>query len=338
MKWPYPPAVTGLLVLVAVYTLAGWGLALALGQGDRFSLLLYSDPVARVTFLLLTLFLGWRVYSLILFQRPRHLTRALIADVRARLLTREKILAALPVMIAFAVFMSAFSSLKGMIPLVQPYVFDQAFADLDRAIHGGVDPWRLLQPVLGYPGVTAGLNIIYNMWFFVMFAALYWQLFDTRQPQARMRFFWSYFLCFIINGTFLAMAMSSAGPCYYHHLVEGISPFAGQMAYLREAAENFPVWAVATQDQLWDDYQNSRTGFGSGISAMPSVHVSIAVLLVLSGWRHGRMARVFFTAFAACIMAGSVHLGWHYAVDGYFSILSTLAIWCGVGVFIREKS
>ena len=31
--------------------------------------------------------------------------------------------------------------------------------------------------------------------------------------------------------------------------------------------------------------------------------------------------------FAAAIMIGSVHLAWHYAVDGYLAVLMTWGIW-----------
>lgn len=43
------------------------------------------------------------------------------------------------------------------------------------------------------------------------------------------------------------------------------------------------------------------------------------------------------TLFAILIFAGSVHLGWHYAVDGYASALSTAAIWIGVGRLLRRQ-
>jgi hypothetical protein len=71
--------------------------------------------------------------------------------------------------------------------------------------------------------------------------------------------------------------------------------------------------------------------FGSGISAMPSIHVSAAVLFALLGWRVDRRLGIGFTIFAIVIMIGSVHLAWHYAIDGYLSAALTLVIWwvCG---------
>jgi hypothetical protein len=287
--------------------------------------------------MLFLFFLGWRVWSLILFERPAHLTLTLIHNVREWLFTREKIRQALPIFIGFMVFISAFTSVKGMIPLVQAYSWDQAFATWDRTLHFGIDPWKLLQPVFGYPWITSGLNIVYNLWFVVMFGVLYWQLFDLRRPHLRMRFFWTFFLTWMITGTGLAMLFSSAGPCFYGHVVApGDNPFAAQMDYLRGLSEHYPVWAIATQQKLWDAYQANKTGLGSGIAAMPSVHVAIAALFVLLSWHYGRAARVFFIVFFACIMIGSVHLAWHYAIDGYAGTLVTVLIWWLTGRFFKE--
>jgi len=35
-------------------------------------------------------------------------------------------------------------------------------------------------------------------------------------------------------------------------------------------------------------------------------------------------------------MVGSVHLGWHYAVDGYLSIVLTVLLWRVVGHFVAR--
>src|SRR3546814_4974916 len=35
--------------------------------------------------------------------------------------------------------------------------------------------------------------------------------------------------------------------------------------------------------------------------------------------------------YAVVIFLGSIHLGWHYAVDGYVSIVAVAAIWAEIG-------
>lgn len=326
----------GLLVLIAAYAFGGWWFARSIGADEHFTILLYSSAVGTTSFMLLSLFVGWRFVRIAMTERPERPATALWQDLKTHIFAREKLMQALPVFIAFIVFMSVFTSLKGMIPLFKPYVWDATFAAWDHRLHGGIDPWRLLQPALGFPWLTSLLNLVYNLWFPVMFAVLYWQLFDLRRPTLRMRFFWAFFLTWMVNGTILAMYFSSAGPCFYEDVVHD-PRYAEQMTYLKDAAAQYPVWAVATQQMLWQSYQNNLTVIGSGISAMPSVHVAMVALFALLSWQYGRKARVFFILFAIMIFIGSVHLAWHYAVDGYLGAFITAVLWFLTGLVFKKK-
>ena len=68
-----------------------------------------------------------------------------------------------------------------------------------------------------------------------------------------------------------------------------------------------------------------------GISAMPSIHVGAAVLFAILGWRTNWILGFGFTVYALLIQFGSVHLGWHYAIDGYFSAILAFVLWKGSG-------
>jgi hypothetical protein len=169
------------------------------------------------------------------------------------------------------------------------------------------------------------------MWFLVMLAVMFWQMFSLRAPQLRMQFWLTYALSWILMGTVAAIAFASAGPCFYGRVVDGPDLFAPLMEYLHRANESHPVLAVDAQEILWQWHQESRLGQVKGISAMPSMHVSMAFLFALLGWRTHWLVGVLTSAFALIIMLGCVHLGWHYAIDGYAAIAGTWLIWWSVG-------
>ena len=83
---------------------------------------------------------------------------------------------------------------------------------------------------------------------------------------------------------------------------------------------------------LWDAYGAGHgVRLGSGISAMPSMHVASSVLFFLLARRVGRAAGWAFGIFALLIFVGSVHLAWHYALDGYVGAAGALLLWRAVG-------
>jgi hypothetical protein len=58
----------------------------------------------------------------------------------------------------------AFTEMKSVIPLLNPYSWDLTFVELDRLLHFGQDPWVLLQPLFGSAAPTLVLNFVYNLW------------------------------------------------------------------------------------------------------------------------------------------------------------------------------
>ena len=90
-------------------------------------------------------------------------------------------------------------------------------------------------------------------------------------------------------------------------------------------------YAKGVSDYLWTFYQERSVGVGSGISAFPSLHVAIAMLNALFVHElFGRLGRFLAWSYLAFTMFGSVYLGWHYAVDGYASIVLVIIIyWLG---------
>jgi hypothetical protein len=323
-----------LIGLVAVYWLAALGVSSFYNLPNNLlpNLLGYAVPLLVP----LALALCWHTISIMVFVRPERLTRYLIASLRESL-TRERVLFALPVILLLPVFAAAFTFFKTAIPVIQPYTWDARLTEWDRLIHGGTHPWVLLQTFLGYPLITGAINLLYNLWFFVMYAILPLQAFALKDLRLRMQFLLSFVLTWILLGTVGAIWFSSMGPCYYPSFGQENGPYAPLMAYLRDAGEQVPVWALNVQQMLWDNYQNNKAGIGSGISAMPSMHVATSVLLALFGWRFSRQAGIALSLYAFVITIGSVHLGWHYALDGYVGALGAMVIWWLVGRFLVRR-
>jgi hypothetical protein len=126
----------------------------------------------------------------------------------------------------------------------------------------------------------------------------------------------------------MATAFSSVGPCFVGPIL-GNQHFEPLMAYLHAVDATYPILALNVQDLLLAWYRKSANGLGSGITAMPSMNVSIAFLFYLAMRHVSIAAKWLFFAFFVVILVGSVHLAYHYALDGIVSIAVTAALWNG---------
>lgn len=323
-----------LLLIVLLYAAAATLLAGSLPSASDILNVLAGFLVAILTGPIFIL-CGYTIHVMVM-QRPHRLCHYLYHDLR-RYLSNERLLHALPAMLLIPVFASSFTVFKAAIPRLHPYTWDASLSAWDIALHGGKAPWEWLQPLLGHPLVTGLLNFSYHLWFFLFYAILYWLILDTRRPLLRMQFLLSFALTWIALGSILAVLFASVGPCYYGHL-HASDPYAPLMAYLHDANQHVPVWALQVQDILWQGYQSKGAHGELGISAMPSMHVATATLMVMLGWRVNRAAGIALSTFAVLILLGSIHLGWHYALDGYVGAAGAALVWRLVGRLLGSQA
>ena len=103
---------------------------------------------------------------------------------------------------------------------------------------------------------------------------------------------------------------------------------------LHRINEQHPLMAMGAMRYLGSTIGQDRVG--GGISAMPSLHVTIATLcfLVSLTYSTSRLLKLATGLFAATIYIGSVHLGWHYASDGLVGIVAVTLIWWATGRYV----
>jgi hypothetical protein len=123
----------------------------------------------------------------------------------------ERCIIALPCMLLFPLFLSAFTSVKSAIPLLQSYEFDPLFARVDRLLHGG-HPWELIQPLVGFPAVTNALNVAYLFWFLLGWIALISVAFMAKNRDLREQYLLAFCGSWILLGTIAAVALALPGP------------------------------------------------------------------------------------------------------------------------------
>lgn len=218
-----------------------------------------------------------------------------------------------------------FTFLKSAIPSVVPFYADPALADFDKFLHAGTDPWQIAHSAFS-PGFWAALLPLYSaVWaFLAVCLPMAVALSDTNPVRVR-RFSILFFLVWIGLGNVIALMGSSAGPIFYDDLFHS-DRFAQLGAAFRDSGLN-ATWVGGVQNYLWSSYQAKAMYFGSGISAFPSVHVGVATLTALYLYERHLLLAFPGIAFLIVIQALSVYTGFHYAVDGYFSIFAVTLAW-----------
>ena len=329
-----------LVFLPLLYATFTWLLLSPMGRADHVFKARFGELVLLTWGVSFAMILLAYLMHLCLVRRPSRPLRELARDAKTHILAPDQLLARLAPLVMLAILLNSFSAFKSAIPLIKPFAYDALFANMDRIIFG-TDPWRITHEIFSSPSATQFLQHSYNLWFVAMWLSVIYASLQTNFRALRAQYLFAFCLCWTLLGSFAALSLSSAGPCFYGLVAEGPDPFAPLMENLRlinnllRKQGSLGVTSLQVQDALWKGYENSATGTGSGISAMPSLHVATSVLMARAAFALNRRAGVLLSLFALVIWIGSVHLGWHYAVDGMVSLPLALAVWALSGWIVR---
>lgn len=308
---------------VAAYALIGWLIGIAAGVPHKFTPLAYSSVLAGMALPILLAATGLRSLR---SRTPLKTWWTLIGKISS-----PQAAAGLLLFVSLSIFVGVFVSVKTMLPDLVPFFADRQLADLDRLLHGQ-DPWRYTNALIPAQMMPAMETIYFGVWNLLLPCAVLVVLFVPGLRELRARYVWAFLVTWALLGNVLAGALMSAGPVYYE-LVTGDPRFYGLVDHLARHSM-VREW----QDFLWKSYVSGAAGAGSGISAFPSMHLANATLFVLLASRVHRALMWAALAFVIAILVGSVHLGWHYAVDGYFSIAATVLVWKAIGWVLNARA
>ncbi len=229
------------------------------------------------------------------------------------------------------IVVSSFTIFKSEVVGARGYTFDALFASWDYGIFGRA-PWELTHSLWSSPAATAFLDTLYHPLFLPMLLGYVIAMVAQARPSLRYTYICTYLAGYVIIGMIFADLLPSAGPIYDGHLYgEGktFGPLIERLAILQQL--DSPLSSKLAQDYLLTMHSRGNIGFGGGISAMPSMHIVLAFLWVVASWHINRWVGIIFTVYGLIIWAASVHLGWHYFVDGLMAVCLITPLWWMMG-------
>ncbi|MDA9789753.1 phosphatase PAP2 family protein [Amylibacter sp.] len=227
-------------------------------------------------------------------------------------------------------FYPTFSMMKTSLPLLAPYFADPFWAEFDRLLHFGIDPWEIVLvhlPNLGFPSIPARIasHLYLSIWFFIMLFMPSIVAISDSDVWRKKRFVIMFFVCWLGLGNVLALMGLSVGPVFYDRVYDS-TRFA-EFTAVFNASEIGNSQLKIVQGFLWRGFESGSQELGVGISAFPSVHVGMTTVCVLYFWERFWALGVIMGLFWVFIFIYSIASGYHYALDGYASALVVWSVW-----------
>eukprot|EP00913_Durusdinium_trenchii_P021381 g20094.t1 len=250
-----------------------------------------------------------------------------------------KVLSGLIATFSFVLFMGTFTTFKCLMPAMRDgFRYDIVQADIDRFLHLGNDPGPLLVGLLPFEALRRMIEWNYSvLWGLCAFLPIFFVATARRLDALRLRYLMTTILTWGLIGSMMAVVFLSAGPAYYGVVTGDADRFAAVTAFLQQG-EQGPESASLFQAYLWHHFTQGSAAIGSGISAFPSMHVGLAMMNALFVWDWNKRAGTVAFGYVLLVTFSSVYLGWHYAIDGYVSMVVAWALQRALRRFFRRGS
>ncbi len=246
-------------------------------------------------------------------------------------------------MLLSGVTLPLFQLFKQVVLPLRGFPLDPVLATLERQILFGHDAWEITHALFGSVRATQLFDACYAIWLPLMFAFPPVIVMAIANVRLRARLLACWLASWVVIASLGAWLLGSAGPIYYNALVGPNPGFAAlqiELARLGAAAQanGQVIAAIDFQAMLLRQMQSGALASAGGISAMPSMHVAMATLMAIAAFRFVRPVGFVFATYAVLIWIGSIHLGWHYAIDGVVGAAMMLGLWALTGRIVPQSS
>lgn len=236
----------------------------------------------------------------------------------------------LPGFLFIELIQTSFAIYKPHIPEFVPFSWDPFFIALDRMILFGMDGWQLTHALVSNATASFLIDRLYIIWLIVVVTAYLVIIVQPLTDWRRLAILMAIAISWILFGGLTATIFSSAGPIFVSQ-VYGDPVFEPLVAQLNAqadiAAPTLRFSVLNASELLWIGFTKQADVAFLGISAFPSMHVCMMALVWFYARAYGRAWGWFTFAYLVVILFGSVHLGWHYLVDGLASIAFAWVAW-----------
>jgi PAP2 superfamily len=223
------------------------------------------------------------------------------------------------------------------------FPLDPVLAQIDHFLFFGHDAWEVTHFFFGSLTATLVFDKLYAIWMPLMFLFPAVAVMAVSGVQLRTRMLASWLASWVFIACIAAWVFASAGPCYYTDLVGPHAGFAAlhdRLATLAQLAraEGKTLAVIDFQQMLLREMRGGALQAVGGISAMPSMHVAMASLFAMAGHARSRSLGWIMTFYAMGVWIGSIHLGWHYAIDGIVGAGMMAGLWIAIGRIVKRLS
>ncbi|MDE1152717.1 MAG: phosphatase PAP2 family protein [Micavibrio sp.] len=227
---------------------------------------------------------------------------------------------------------------KSLIANLHPFAWDNEFIAIDKFLHLGYMPNDFIVAITEKLHLGGLLDIAYFSWFAMMYAIVGYNLFWDSDRKRRLRFMWVFFLSWVLLGSLLGTVFSAAGPIFYHDFFPNLpDPYKDFVAYIEaHGAADFSI-AYHSRFLLLAWTTNGQMVNPNAVAAFPSMHLAIAWLAVLYARSFGRGPFIIALVFTVLIYMATILFGFHYAIDGYVSIILVSLMWWGFGKYLDRQ-